>query len=86
MGDAIRFQTAHLWWSIDFDRHDRHTTAAVTGRSLGVARPVIVGQPIEPERCEQFTFTESNQDALMDRIRAEIVRLDGPITKGDPED
>jgi hypothetical protein len=86
MGDAIHFQTAHLAWWIQLERQDHHTTATVRGRARAVAVPMIGGKKGEPERCEQFTFTESDQDLLMDRIRTEIERLDGPITEGDSDE
>jgi len=82
MGDAIRFKTANLWWVIRFDRQNHHTTATVDGQPTPVARP----GPIEPKRDEHFSFTDSNQDTLMQRIRDEIERRDGPITSTGPDD
>ncbi|HEX4024105.1 MAG TPA: hypothetical protein VHX52_05295 [Steroidobacteraceae bacterium] len=83
---ASLFETANLWWRVQYGRHGRYTTATVTGMPHAVARPVIFGQPIETGRHEQFTDADSDQDTLLARIRAEIERRDGSIKKGEPDD
>jgi len=80
---ATRFDTAHFWWFVHFDRQGRRTGATVKGHPYTVARPM--GGPIEKGRDPRFSFTDSNRSALMARVRTEIERLDGSILKGNTD-
>lgn len=70
---SIQFETTNLRWDVSLERKVHHTTATVVGRTSNTTPTA---------RHEEFTITESDQDTLFDRIRAEVVRRDGPIVKG----
>lgn len=68
--EPIRFETQNLRWLVALVRQDHHTTATVTGTPKSPA-----GQRV------QFQLTESDQDTLFDRVRAEIGQRDGAILR-----
>jgi hypothetical protein len=85
MSDAIEFETANFRWAVNLDRQAHRTTATVRG-SPHLAGSAPLGQPVEPGRHPEFTVNAADQDDLFEQIRATIVGLDGPITKGDAPD
>lgn len=94
MSNPIEFETVNFRWLVQLERQEHHTTATVRGLPHADARPVGAGAPrgqpaaapTEPGRHPEFTVSGSNQDDLFEQIRATIVGLDGPITRGEPDD
>lgn len=84
MSDNITFETDNYRWFIKLKRKDRQTTATVRKTTTTKReRAVSSGVPALVQQHEEFTLTEPDQDALMKRVRAQVVRLDGPILKAD---
>lgn len=83
MAKPIRFDTENLWWVVTLGHDGRHTTATVRGQPHVVAQPA--GDEIKPGRHENFNDADTDQDALIARIKVKIEQLDGPICSTDSD-
>ncbi|HWG75344.1 MAG TPA: hypothetical protein VN660_00950 [Steroidobacteraceae bacterium] len=78
--DTYRFATANFGWYVRFEPTGRDILATVRSLKPAVARQLPFGAELPPSGAHpSFTKVAASKDKVLDLVREEITRLDGPL-------